>query len=226
MLPLPLDPRQITFEACCGKHICSGCIRAMDEREGDDSLCSFCRTPCAESEEEIIERLEKLMEKDHAEAVFALAGYYVHGRMGMPQDQARANALYLKAGELGCAGAYHNLGNNYRLGTGVEVDEEKAKHYYKLAAMNGSVEARHNLGCVEEDAGDPRRACKHFVLAARAGYKQSLDAVKEWYIYGDVKKEEYANTLRAYHERQLEMKSDMRDKALAARNERMVLVEH
>ena len=31
----------------------------------------------------------------------------------------------------------------------MEIDEKKAEHYYELAAMNGSVHARHNLGCAE-----------------------------------------------------------------------------
>ena len=61
-LPLPLDDGQITFEVCCGKDICNGCVYAMDEREGA-KLCAFCRTPCAESEEEYVKRNKLLMEK-------------------------------------------------------------------------------------------------------------------------------------------------------------------
>ena len=34
----------------------------MDEREGA-KLCAFCRTPCAESEEEYVKRNKLLMEK-------------------------------------------------------------------------------------------------------------------------------------------------------------------
>ena len=52
----------------------------------------------------------------------------------------------------------------------------------ELAAINGSVDARHNLGCVESRAGNNlmragnnHRAFKHFMLAARAGNKLSLD---------------------------------------------------
>ena len=58
-LPLPFLGNQVTFEACCGKRICDGCIYAMDEREGA-KLCAFCRTPCAESEEEYVKRIMKL----------------------------------------------------------------------------------------------------------------------------------------------------------------------
>ena len=48
--------------------------------------------------------------------------------------------------------------------------------------------ARHNLGCIEVDAGNVHRAYKHFILSARAGYKDSLDAVKEGFIHGLVPK--------------------------------------
>ena len=52
-----------------------------------------------------------------------------------------------QAGELGCGLAYYNLAVAYEEGRGgVEINEKKAQHYYELAAMNGSVMARHNLG--------------------------------------------------------------------------------
>ena len=101
------------------------------------------------------------------------------------------------------------------------IDKKKARHYYELAAMNGSIKARHNLGANEYDAGNCHRAFKHFIIAASAGNKPSLDAVKEGYMHGLVTKEEYANTLREYQKSQDEMTSEARDKALAARNQRM-----
>ena len=175
----------------------------------------WCRTPKARSDEEEAARAKKLMEKGNADAYYMLAGYYAGGEMGLPQDWLKANELHLKAGELGCAPAYFNLGNTYSCGRGVEVDEEKAKHYYELAAINGSVKARYNLGCMEEEAGNNQRAMKHLILAARAGYKQSLDAVKQGFMGGIVGKDEYANTLRAYQKIKDEMKSEARDKAAA-----------
>ena len=110
--------------------------------------------------------------------------------MGLPQDWAKANELYLKSGELGCAAAYHNLGNHYRLGRGMEIDMNKAKHYYELAAMNGSVEARHNLGVWEENTGNIHRATKHFIIAARAGDDDAMEAVKEGFMGGIVTKDD------------------------------------
>ena len=133
----------------------------------------------------------------------------------MPHDVAKANELWLRAGNLGCHEAYHNLGYSYSNGLGVEADTKKAKHYYKLSAMNGNVNARFNLGCEEGTAGNHNRAMKHFILSARAGDKQSLDYVKDGFMDGIVTKDEYANTLRAHQERHDEMKSDGRDRAQA-----------
>ena len=212
-LPLPLDD-QVTFKSCCGKLICRGCIVAMVESKGAD-LCAFCRTPNPNSNEESVKRIMKLMEKGNADAYYMLAAYYRQGINGLPQDWAKANELWLKAGELGCAEAYFNLGNAYGNGRGVERDMKKAKYYYELAAIGGDLSARHNLGCTEGRARNPHRATKHFILAARAGHDKALGMVKQGFMGGIVGKDEYANTLRAYQKSVDEMKSEARDKVKA-----------
>ena len=214
MLPPPLyeDHTGITFHLCCGKEICNGCIYAMRETGGKNmKLCPFCKTSYAISEEEEVKRVMKLMEKGNVGAFYQLAGYYAQGILGMSQDWAKANELWLKAGELGSSEAYCNLGLAYEEGDGVEIDEKKATQYYELAAMNGDIQARHNLGCLEGQAGNIHRAYKHLVLAARAGYTKSLDLVKRGFMNGYITKEEYAKTLREYQKSQDEMKSEMRD---------------
>jgi len=214
MLPMPIHADQITYKSCCGKTICDGCIYAMDVSEGKD-LCPFCRIPPPSSDEDQIKRVKKLMDNGNAGAFHQLAGYYARGINGMPQDHQKSNELLIKAGELGYSEAYHHLGHSYDNGYGVEVDIEKAKYYYELAAMNGSIKARHNLGCTEGAAGDEQRAYKHCILAARAGYESSLDAVEQGFMHGDVTKDEYEDTLHAYQKSVDEMKSDERDKAAA-----------
>jgi len=217
LLPLPLDGRQVTFESCCGKRICDGCIYSMKMSEGGADLCAFCRTPNATTLDEHVKRTKSLTNKGNAEAYVQLAGHYADGVYGLPQDWNKAHELYLKAGELGCAAGYFNLGTAYRDGIrGVESDKKKAKHYYELAAIGGDIHARHNLAGIEGQAGNYDRAKKHLLIAARAGSEKSLDAVKEGFTKELMTKDEYANTLRAYHERQKEMRSDARDKAAAA----------
>jgi len=179
-------------------------------------LCPFCRTPTPSSGEEHVKLLNKLMDKGNGEAFYALGSCYNEGDLDLPRDMAKANKLWLKAGELGSAEAYYNLGNSYANGNGIEVDTKKAQHYYELASMKGDLDARRNLGVLEGNAGNHHRAMKHFSLGARAGDEKSLHNVKTGFKEGIVTKDEFANALRVHHERQKEMNSDMRDKAAQA----------
>ena len=86
--------------------------------------------------------------------------------------------------------------------------------------MNGDAEARFALGLLGGKASNLHRAMKHFILAARAGDKDSLDNVKAGFEHGYVTKDEYVNTLYAYQQLNDEMKSDDRDKAEAFYEER------
>ena len=218
-LPMPIDSDISSVESCCGKRMCNGCIYAMTMSEGGADLCAFCRTPGFCSDEEHIKRTMKLIDNGNGEGFLLLATAYNQGTFGMPQDSEKANELNLKAGELGCAKGYYNLGHSYDIGTGVEVDKKKAKHYYELAAMMGHTHARHNLALIENEVGNHHRSFKHFMISARAGTKRSLDCVKQGFINGLVTKDEYANTLRAYQARQDEMKSDERDSVASAMQE-------
>jgi len=212
LLPMPKVDETLT-KSCCGKRICHGCIYTMVEREGNKFICAFCRTPAIKSDEEEIERTKKLMEVGNAEAYFLLAGYYANGGRGIVQDERKARELMLKAGELGCAQAYANLGEFYRDGIGVNVDRKKAKQYIELAAMRGHAMARASLGCMEFEDGNVDRAMKHWKLSARIGFDMALDMVKHGFENGMITKDEYEKTLGSYQARQDEMKSDARDKA-------------
>jgi len=213
--PMPLEAEATTFQTCCGKMICNGCIYAMRMSEGKD-LCAFCRMPPSSSDEEIIEEIHKLMNNGNGEAFNLFAFLYANGRRGMPRDWNKANELFLKAGKHGCSDGYFNLGDTYRYGREVEVDMEKAVHFYELGAIGGDSDSRHNLACLEGVAGNGQRSKKHIIISAKAGHERSLEAVKIFFMKGTYTKEEYESTLRAYHERQKEMRSDARDKAAAS----------
>ena len=178
-------------------------------------LCAFCRKPASRSYEEEVKRTKKLMEANNANAFYDFAGMYCDGIKGMHQNYEKANELFLRAGELGCAAGFYDLGNSYNFGRGVDIDKKKAKHFYELAAMGGDVDARYNLGMIEGKAGNSLRAKKHLILSANAGHKGSLDWMKNGYKYGIVTKDDYANALRAYQQLHDEMKSKDRDRAVA-----------
>ena len=105
-------------------------------------MCAFCRTPPVTSNEESIKRIKKRVESDDVSAICDLGGYYSRGLYGLPRDQAGV--------ELDHAGSYHNIGNSYLDGMGVERDMEKAQHYWELAAIGGNIRSRHNLGVNEQ----------------------------------------------------------------------------
>ena len=214
-LLLPTMDSGGNYMTCCGKTICSGCFHAdVFDNLGNtiaDEKCPFCRTPKASSDEEMIERLTKRMEVGDAYAFFLMGCHYYLGRHGLPQDSAKAMELWHKAGKFG----YNNIGSAYVLGNGVERDEKMAEHYYELAAMEGYVTARRNLGVDEYEAGNYERALKHFMIAVRGGDTDSVKAIQQLYMDGHVTKDQYANALRSHLAYLNEIKSDQRDKAAA-----------
>ena len=220
-LPQPLKAQESIFKTCCGKTICCGCNQEMLDEEKKrgkkgkqlTNICAFCRTPEARTDGEENKRLKNLIQSDISDAYYILGSYYERGGNGLPQNYQKANELYLKAAERGCADGYYNIGVAYDVGKGVDVDKGKAKHYWELAAMAGYVDARYNLGMMEGKAGNHLQAYKHFMISARAGDKDSLEIIKRGFIDKNVSKDEYEGTLRAYHARQVEMKSEARDKA-------------
>ena len=100
--------------------------------------------------------------------------------------------LFLKSGELGSPNAYNWLGNIYR--DGVERNLKKARYYYELGAIRGSIYAIYNLALLEKQAGSFQRASKHFLICAKAGYKISLKQVKYSFEEGYITKDEYRST--------------------------------
>ena len=211
-----------SYMACCGKMICTGCCYAdVYDNHGNiiaDEKCPFCRTPDP-TKKEMIKRLKKRMELGDANAFCMMGSYYSGGHHGLPQDSAKAVELWQKAGKLGNAMAYNNIGSAYYNGDGVESDEEKAKHYLELAAMEGCVLARHNLGISERNAGNYDRALKHYMIAVRGGHTKAVKEIQKMYTNGHVAKDHYANALRSHQAYVNEIKSDQRDKAAALRND-------
>jgi len=204
------------YKSCCGKVICSGCVHANRLMMKGTTLCPFCRTPNYISSEERNERYYTRIAAGDAEAVFNYGTLYAKGKHGYPKDYTKALEFYAWAGKLGCAFGYHNIGSAYLHGNGVGKDMKKARHYWELAAINGHVVARFNLGCGEENAGNIDRALKHYMIAVQQGEStEALEAIKELFMDGHATKEDYTKALRLYQAYLDEIKSDQRDKAAA-----------
>ena len=110
------------YMACCGKTICSGCCHApVYENQGNvvaRKTCPFCRILKPTSEEEAVDRNKKRMEANDPIAIFNIGVYYRDGTCGFPQDMDKALEHWLRAGELGYAAAYHNVGYAHSIGRG------------------------------------------------------------------------------------------------------------
>ena len=223
LLLLPTIDTGRRYMSCCGKEICSGCCYAPvydnQGNEVDNKKCPYCRTPWPSSYEEALEGEKKRMKLGDRIAICNHGNNYRDGTYGFPQDYVKALEFYHRAAELGFAGSYCNIGNAYFNGEGVEVDKEKATYYYELAAMGGNVVARHNLGFMEEKAGNMDRAVRHLMIATRGGYSYSLNNIKVLYSEGEVSKECYMKALQSYQTYLSEIKSVQRDKDAAARED-------
>ena len=217
-LRMPCIGTKYFYMACCGKAICSGCIHAVQSRvtKIEHDVCPFCRKQAPYSDEEMIKRYEIRVNMNDPIGILDFGCMYRNGECGLPQNHAKALELWHKAGELGCTRAYLTIGSAYDNGRGVDVDKKKAIHYYELAAMGGSADARFNLGLMEWKAGNKERALKHFMIAAKDGDSESMMFIKGMYKYGDATKDDYANALQSYQAYLDEVKSDQRDQAAAA----------
>jgi TPR repeat protein len=160
-----------------------------------------------------MERLKKRVGGGDVIAMRNLGYFYHRGEIGLPQDRVKAVELWLRAGELGCVTSYGAIADAYRNGEGVERDMEKAKHYYELGAKRGDVEARHNLGVNEGNAGNIDRAVKHFMISAIAGLDESLKEIQKCFMKGYATKNDFENALRSHKESKDEMRSDQREAA-------------
>jgi len=213
-----------SYNTCCGKSICRGCIHApLYDDQGNkvdiekQNECPFCRTPGVRSVQEAMERLKKRAEGGDPMAICNLGNYYKEGTYGFPQDSAKALEHWHRASELGYAGAYCNIGLAYENGDDIDVDMKKAVYYYELSAIGGNELARYYLGNLEVKSGNVERALRHYMIAVRSGYSDSLQNIKWLYSNGHITKGVYTKALQAHQEYLVEIKSKNRDEAAAAR---------
>ena len=224
MIQLPTLDTGRTYNSCCGKTICSGCIHAVYstavlKSKSNPPLCPFCRVPSPTTDEHIIKRYKKRLELNDAEAIRKMGNYYFYGRHGLSRSYAKALELWHRAAELGNAEAYCNIGYAYKFGRGVEIDEKKAVHYWDLGALGGDEKARSKLGVIEVWAGKYDRALKHWMIGAKSGNSDSLKCIKKSYVDGHASKDDYAAALHSYQAYVDEIKSDQRDEAAAFDND-------
>ena len=231
MIPMPYAeggvckdyPVAMVYQPCCGKIMCNGCVFAVNKEMNEGNmkpLCPFCRVPLPKSNEERLKRVKKRMELNDAEAFYHLGIQYRDGGMGLPQDYNNAVKLMNQAAELGSVRAHVKVAASYHQDEMGEYVDDKATdkgiHHWQLAAIGGHEVARFTLGILElkDNARSKNRAMKHFLIAAKSGYDESLKIVGAGFKDGYITKEEYEKTLRAYQHSCDEIKSEQRTKAM------------
>lgn len=94
---------------------------------------------------------------------------------------------------------YNNLGVSYYYGNGVEVNYEKAVHYYQKAAAAGHPLGKYNLAVALENGNgiecDIERAIKYYTMAAENGVNQAIDALIRLGVYNELKLAYYQRNL-------------------------------
>ncbi|EJK58415.1 hypothetical protein THAOC_21462, partial [Thalassiosira oceanica] len=140
--------------------------------------------------------------------------------LGLQKDSRRAVELWTEAAELGSVEALYNLGLAHERGDGVKQDKAKGVEFWTKGAMQGHDRSRYNLGCLEGQKGNHDRAVRHFLISAKMGDKNSLEAIKKMFMAGLATKEQYAQALKGYQNAVEEMKSHDREEAKRLLDER------
>ena len=109
--------------------------------------------------------------------------------------------------------AHSNISVMYGKGQGVEKNKKKEIYHLEEAAIGGHPKARYNLALEEERGGRYDRATKHLIIAAKLGYDDALNKLKEYFAKGFVRKEDYASALRGHQAAVDATKSEQRDAA-------------
>jgi len=214
LLPQPIDPEKSIMMSCCSKVICEGCDYANQMRQQEGKLeqtCPFCRHPLPDTDADHNRNRMKRIEANDPAAI-CMMGFI---RFDEGDDQG-AFDYWTKAAELdNSADAHYQLYNLYDEGKGVEKDTNKAVYHLEHAAIGGHPLARYNLGIIEKDKGRLERAIKHWIIAAKLGDDESVEALKLCFREGSISKDVFAEALRAHHAAVDATKSPQRDEAEA-----------
>lgn len=100
---------------------------------------------------------------------YELANQYDLGN-GQKKNLKEAFRLYLEAAQDGCELAQLKAGMCYLKGRGTEKDEEKALHFFKLAATSGNIEAKYQWGLLVYLEGEEALSFKLFLEGAQDGH--------------------------------------------------------
>lgn len=190
---LPHDLHLTVFKECCGILHCLRCFR----RDWTGATaCVFCHARPATTDEEVVTRLERHVEKHDIVAMCLLVGFLVRGA-GVARNHVRAAALLEESAERGLAAAQYNLACGFKSGQLAYRDEDDpldssrthdrvavlpfpvdpaaAERWLRRAADAGHREASYDLALLS--ASDPHQLPLVITLlqqAASAGSRSAM----------------------------------------------------
>ena len=210
-LPMPIDTRKSRFYYCCSQIVCNGCVSAHIKSNIHDlekaGRCPFCREPVVDDDEND----KRMMKRVKANDPFALS--YMGANCYNEGDYDAAFVYLTKAAELDNSQAHYILGCMYYEGKGVEKNMKKEVYHLEKAAIGGHPTARHNLAATEGRNGRIERAVKHFIIAAKLGYEESMKMLWGEYSCRNITKEDLEATLRTHQAAIEATKSSAREEA-------------
>ena len=212
LFEFPMGKRS-KVNSCCMKRVCNGCILAARQQGMLGDICPFCRTLVPTEDASTLAMIRERVDKGDTEAICLLGHKYYQGKHGLAKDVPRAIELWKEAAELGSSDAHYHIGLAYYNGDGVEEDKPRCIQHWQQAAMKGDVRSRHNLGAGEDDDGNYELAAQHWMISAKMGLEESLNAIKGMFKEGFVTKAQYAEALFGYRDAVEEMKSPQREEA-------------
>ena len=212
LIGLPVNEHSIVNDACCMKKACKGCALATHQG-GMGDICSFCRSPLPADDASKVAMIQKRVDSRDAAAITSLGTCYYYGSLGPARDVPRAIELWTEAAEHGSLVAHCQLGDTYYQGDGVNEDKPRGINHWQQAAMKGEVTSRHSLGAVELKEGNYELAVQHWMISAKMGNEDSLNAIMKRFKEGQATKAQYAEALRGYQDALEELKSLQREEA-------------
>ena len=235
LVPVPLEQSERRYMSCCGNAICKACAIENEksihkQNEGKSAgekitfTCPFCRKPVPTSAEEALLRLQaRCLQNDHI-ALKVMGAAYRDGGLGKAKDGLKALDCYIRAVELGSPEACTFIAGCYSEGNGLSIDKERVALFGRVGALRGHMAARHNVGFSEyNDLGNHEIGIRHWKIAAKAGYQDSLINLRNIYNADGkmpgkefISKEEMDTIYRSGHDAQMEVKSEEREKHKAA----------
>ncbi|HVJ43793.1 MAG TPA: tetratricopeptide repeat protein [Dongiaceae bacterium] len=141
---------------------------------------------------------EKLAQDNDPAAITNLGIMYEKG-IGVKQDVKNAEALYLRAANLGYAQGQFDLANLYYNGNGIKQDFKQAGRWYMAAAMSGHLRSQYYLAQMYENGEgvteDRLNALKWYVKAADGGLPEAKYVVGRKLLTGEDIKEDHPKAI-------------------------------